>query len=234
MFTGREYIAELGIYDYRHRFYHPALGRFLQMDPLGLQTEGAKLSAEQKALFSPGGIAPDAFTGSEMNLFRYCGDDPVNHSDPFGLEDSVTIVFVPPPGHILPLIVPDRYVNAAAGFGARAVSLMRNEDGLVTTATRDEKTSDIHVEQQIKITTLIKESEDRSGNTPELKGKELLRVDKFREGMAEAQRKANDLAAKGFKDVETARKQVEESTRKQMLQQAREGKLKWDLFGGGH
>ena len=40
MFTGREYTSELGIYDYRHRMYHPGLGRFLQTDPIGLQTEG--------------------------------------------------------------------------------------------------------------------------------------------------------------------------------------------------
>jgi RHS repeat-associated protein len=85
MFTGREYFAEFGIYDYRHRFYHPALGRFLQTDPMGLQTEGEKLSAGQKALFSPAGSAPDAFSSSEMNLYRYCGDDPVDNSDPLGL-----------------------------------------------------------------------------------------------------------------------------------------------------
>ncbi|MFL6519612.1 MAG: RHS repeat-associated core domain-containing protein [Chthoniobacterales bacterium] len=85
MFKGREWIPELRIYDYRHRHYNPSLGRFLQTDPMGLQTEGAKLSAEQKALFSPGGVAPDAFTSSEMNLYRYCGDDPVDKSDPTGL-----------------------------------------------------------------------------------------------------------------------------------------------------
>jgi RHS repeat-associated protein len=85
MYTGREYIQELGIYDYRHRMYQPDLGRFLQMDPMGLQTEREKLSAGQKALFSPSGVAPEAFTSSEMNLFRYCDDDPVDRSDPLGL-----------------------------------------------------------------------------------------------------------------------------------------------------
>jgi RHS repeat-associated protein len=85
MFQGREWLGELGIYDYRHRMYQPELGRFLQTDPLGLQTEGEKLSAGQKALFSPGGLAPDAFGSSEMNLFRYCGDDPVDGSDALGL-----------------------------------------------------------------------------------------------------------------------------------------------------
>ena len=60
MFTGREYIAELGIYDYRHRMYHPGLGRFLQTDPTG-------------------------FDAGDMNLFRYCDDDPVDRTDPTGL-----------------------------------------------------------------------------------------------------------------------------------------------------
>jgi RHS repeat-associated protein len=32
LFTGREWLSELGIYDYRHRMYHPGLGRFLQTD----------------------------------------------------------------------------------------------------------------------------------------------------------------------------------------------------------
>jgi len=87
MYTGREYIAELGIYDYRHRFYHPGLGRFLQMDPMGLQTEGAKLTPEQKTLYGAG--APEAFASSEMNLYRYCGDDPMDKSDPMGLEPVI-------------------------------------------------------------------------------------------------------------------------------------------------
>lgn len=60
MFTGREWIPELGLYDYRNRFYHPLLGRFLQSDPKG-------------------------FDAGDMNLFRYCGDDPVDKSDPMGL-----------------------------------------------------------------------------------------------------------------------------------------------------
>lgn len=63
MFQGREWIPELGIYDYRNRMYHPQLGRFLQQDPLG-------------------------FGGGDSNFFRYCGGDPVNFGDPSG-EDPV-------------------------------------------------------------------------------------------------------------------------------------------------
>jgi RHS repeat-associated protein len=60
MFTGREYLSTLGIYDYRTRAYHPGLGRFLQTDPIG-------------------------FAAGDINLYRYCGNNPVNGTDPFGL-----------------------------------------------------------------------------------------------------------------------------------------------------
>jgi RHS repeat-associated protein len=85
LFEGALYVPEAQMYDMRNRFYHPNLGRFLQSDPIGLQTEGEKLTAGQKAFFGPGGAAPEAFSTSEMNLYRYCGNDPVDGSDPIGL-----------------------------------------------------------------------------------------------------------------------------------------------------
>ena len=33
MFTGREYVSQFGIYEYRNRAYHPGLGRFMSEDP---------------------------------------------------------------------------------------------------------------------------------------------------------------------------------------------------------
>jgi RHS repeat-associated protein len=60
MFQGREYFPELGLYDFRHRFYDPFIGRFIQTDATG-------------------------FDAGDMNLFRYCGDDPVDKTDPMGL-----------------------------------------------------------------------------------------------------------------------------------------------------
>ncbi len=62
MFTGREWLADVQLYDYRHRLYDPDTGRLLQKDPLG-------------------------FGGGDANLFRYCGGDPVNGRDPYGLEE---------------------------------------------------------------------------------------------------------------------------------------------------
>ena len=59
MFTGREYDKETGLYYYRARYYNPQIGRFLQIDPVGY----------------------DAGT----NLYRYCGNCPVNCIDPMGL-----------------------------------------------------------------------------------------------------------------------------------------------------
>jgi RHS repeat-associated protein len=60
-FTGREYASSSGIYEYRNRAYHPGLGRFVSEDPKG-------------------------FAAGDYNLFRYCGNDPVNKTDPMGLE----------------------------------------------------------------------------------------------------------------------------------------------------
>jgi RHS repeat-associated protein len=60
LFTGREWLSELKLYDYRNRLYQPELGRFLQPDP-------------------------KQFAAGDYNLYRYCHNDPVNRSDPDGL-----------------------------------------------------------------------------------------------------------------------------------------------------
>jgi RHS repeat-associated protein len=61
LFTGREWLSDLRIYDYRARQYQPELGRFLQPDP-------------------------QEFGAGDYNLYRYCHNDPVNKTDPLGLE----------------------------------------------------------------------------------------------------------------------------------------------------
>jgi RHS repeat-associated protein len=60
LFTGREWLSDLRIYDYRARQYQPELGRFLQPDP-------------------------KQFDAGDYNLYRYCHNDPVNNTDPTGL-----------------------------------------------------------------------------------------------------------------------------------------------------
>ena len=49
LFTGREWIPALGLYDFRNRMYSPVLGRWLQPDPIG-------------------------FEAGDVNLYRYCGN----------------------------------------------------------------------------------------------------------------------------------------------------------------
>ena len=59
LFQGREYSHVTGLYNFRLRWYDPATGRWLSKDPIGIS----------------GGL----------NLYAFCGDDPVNYVDPLGL-----------------------------------------------------------------------------------------------------------------------------------------------------
>lgn len=67
MFTGREWINEIALLDFRCRIFSPSLGRFLQTDPLDI-------------------------LGLDLNLYRYASNNPINLVDPWGLcsEDPYT------------------------------------------------------------------------------------------------------------------------------------------------
>jgi RHS repeat-associated protein len=58
MFAGRRYDIEIGLYYNRARYYNPYTGRFLQTDPIGY--------------------------GDGMNMYAYCGSNPVALTDPTG------------------------------------------------------------------------------------------------------------------------------------------------------
>jgi RHS repeat-associated protein len=70
-YTGQMWLAEANLYHYKARAYAPALGRFLQSDPI---------------LYAGG-----------MNLYAYVGNDPVNFTDPWGLWRFVCEVLPPQP-----------------------------------------------------------------------------------------------------------------------------------------
>ncbi|NLE42978.1 MAG: RHS repeat-associated core domain-containing protein [Lentisphaerae bacterium] len=59
LFQGREYSWATGLYNFRLRWYDPATGRWISKDPIGIS----------------GGL----------NLYAFCGNDPVNYMDPWGL-----------------------------------------------------------------------------------------------------------------------------------------------------
>jgi RHS repeat-associated protein len=60
LWQGREYSHATGLYNFRARWYNPDWGRWLSKDPIGLE----------------GGL----------NLYVFCANDPVNRTDPAGLE----------------------------------------------------------------------------------------------------------------------------------------------------
>ena len=63
-YTAREYDPEIGLYYYRARYYDPKAGRFITKDPI-------------------------SFNGGDYNLFAYVRNNPVNLTDPEGLEVSL-------------------------------------------------------------------------------------------------------------------------------------------------
>jgi RHS repeat-associated protein len=97
LFTGREWLSELRIYDYRARQYQPDLGRFLQPDP-------------------------KEFDAGDYNLYRYCHNDPINKSDPTGLD-----------------LVPDETTFAKAAAIGVAALIKYQVQAMLGTAPKDDK-----------------------------------------------------------------------------------------------
>ena len=64
-YTGQTWLSEIGMYNYKTRIYSPTLGRFLQTDPIGY--------------------------GDGLNMYNYVGGDPVNFTDPSGMNASFKI-----------------------------------------------------------------------------------------------------------------------------------------------
>ena len=61
LYTGRQYDSETGLYQYRNRYYHPQLGRFVNRDLIGYEAE-------------------------DMNLYLYVDNGPLVFTNPMGLK----------------------------------------------------------------------------------------------------------------------------------------------------
>jgi RHS repeat-associated protein len=126
LFTGREYaatyrgtyVAPFKFYEYRARAYHPDLGRFMSEDP--------KLFVRRIGL----GKWPDDWSFSahpdeaEFNLFRYCGNDPIDFTDPMGLEVGFAESLIPVwgSGHMAYDALNEGHYGWAAFHAAMAIS----------------------------------------------------------------------------------------------------------------
>ena len=77
-YTGQTALPEAHLYYYKARVYDPAFGRFMQTDPIGSK--------------------------DDIDLYAYVGGDPINRSDPSGLQEAAT-------GHI------SSHASTTADFG---------------------------------------------------------------------------------------------------------------------
>jgi len=112
MFTGRRFDTETGLYYYRARYYEPKLGRFLQTDRVAMYMQYASVGKRSRdgipgTYLFPSGLQKfmqydpigrylqedpaGRFLQNnalgfpvELNLYPYCGNNPVIFVDPYG------------------------------------------------------------------------------------------------------------------------------------------------------
>ena len=97
-FPGQYYDSETGLHYSLYRYYDPSAGRFLSEDPIGV--------------------------AADINLYRYCFNDPVNWYDNLGLYAIVKIK----KGNEVSIIIPIRF----KGRGAKKAVVDKFRHGIET------------------------------------------------------------------------------------------------------
>jgi len=104
-YTGREYDAESGLYYYRARTYDPAIGQFLQPDPIG-------------------------FAAGDLNIYAYVSNNPYNWNDPSGLTTCRRgLDGTPECGAMVGGIITPGMVSAAVGIAAMLAMVSSHMSG---------------------------------------------------------------------------------------------------------
>ena len=133
-YTGQMWIAELGLYHYKARAYHPRFGRFLQTDPIGVGG-GINLYAyggnDAVNLVDPGGLDPCLFgLNQTWATFTHSGDA-AGGVNTYSLGSSFVCLIPEPPGAFLgPTLEQAGYVpNGCGGYIPQACPGIGGKDG---------------------------------------------------------------------------------------------------------
>jgi RHS repeat-associated protein len=100
IFTGQRFDPETGLYYYKRRCYHPALGRFVSRDPIG--------------------------TSGGINLYEYVGDSPLARIDPEGR--TFEEVPVPGLGQIGTIVTDHNSLAAGTYAGSGYLNMVKPND----------------------------------------------------------------------------------------------------------
>jgi RHS repeat-associated protein len=138
LFTGREWITELGLYDYCNRVYSAELGRFLQTDPI-------------------------QFDAGDVNLYRYGQNNPVTTIDTAGEGWILVGAAVVATGYLIYKVY--KYVKESNDFCKSAKEYKEVWEKIDEMSTEEfgNNFDDIQKELKDKVGKMIKDAGESAG-----------------------------------------------------------------------
>jgi hypothetical protein len=147
--------------------------------------------------------------------------------------DSARVNFSPTPGKLtVGYTTPGRIQQFTKNSQAEAFTYL--DDTQPLKAVVNQVTHKIDVTQNVAAKTYLPETDRKAGMEAPHWKQELKRVELYRDYMGYAGVAAAQLAAKGFKDVESARQAVQASTAEFVKAATIEGKRRFDLFNSNN